>query len=161
MWMENVLLWAERKLWQVGGWTQDCSIHIIAKLQLMQSLNLSHWGRDKMATILQTMFSNAFSWNKNVWILLKISLKFAPKGQINNIPSLVQIMAWHWLGNKPLSEPMMISLLTHICVAWPQWVNWQLHFTFNGFVMYIGVYCSGLTFPASKLCAMLIKTEAI
>ena len=26
-------------------------------------------------------------------------------------------------GDKPLSEPMMVNLLTHICVARPQWVN--------------------------------------
>ena len=32
-------------------------------------------------------------------------------------------MAWHRRGDKPLSEPMMISLLTHICVTRPQWVN--------------------------------------
>ena len=32
-------------------------------------------------------------YNENVWILLMISLKFVPKGPINNIPSLVQIMA--------------------------------------------------------------------
>ena len=61
--------------------------------------------------------------NENVWISLKISLKFVPKGLINNIPSLVQMMAWRWPGDKPLSEPMMISLLTHICVTRPQWVN--------------------------------------
>ena len=57
--------------------------------------------------------------NENVWILLKISLKFVPKGPIKNIPSLVQVMAWRRPGDKPLSEPMMVSLLTHICVARP------------------------------------------
>ena len=31
--------------------------------------------------------------NENVWTWPKISLKFVPKGQINNIPALVQIMA--------------------------------------------------------------------
>ena len=60
--------------------------------------------------------------NENAWISLKISLKFVPKVPINNIPSLVQIMAWHRSGDKPLPEPMMVSLLTHICVARPQWV---------------------------------------
>ena len=45
--------------------------------------------------------------NENVWILIIISLKFVPKGLINNIPALVQIMAWHRTGDKPLSEPMM------------------------------------------------------
>ena len=28
-------------------------------------------------------------------------------------------------GNKPLSEPMMVSLLTHICITLPQWVKLQ------------------------------------
>ena len=31
---------------------------------------------------------------ENVIILIKISLKFVPKGSINNIPTLLQIMAW-------------------------------------------------------------------
>ena len=61
--------------------------------------------------------------NENVWIAIKISLTFVPKGPINNIPALIQIMAWRRPGYKPLSEPMMVSLLTHICVTWPQWVN--------------------------------------
>ena len=38
---------------------------------------------------------------------------------INNIPALVQIMARRWTGDKPLSEPMMVSLLTHVCVIRP------------------------------------------
>ena len=41
------------------------------------------------------------------WIPIKISLKFVPKGPINNIPALVQIMAWRRTGDKSLSEPMM------------------------------------------------------
>ena len=61
--------------------------------------------------------------NKNVRISIKISLKFVPKGPINNNPALVQIMAWRRLGDKPLSEPMMDSLPTHICVTRPQWIN--------------------------------------
>ena len=60
--------------------------------------------------------------NKDVWIPNKISLKFVPKGLINNIPSLVQIMAWRRPGGKPLSEPIMFSLPTHICVIRPQWI---------------------------------------
>ena len=90
---------------------------------------------------------------ENIQISIKISLKFVPQGLINNIPALVQIMAWHqpvasftkeinlrWAkrplktngrfanrgltslvkeatGDQPLSEPMMASLLTHICYA--------------------------------------------
>ena len=61
--------------------------------------------------------------NENIWIPIKIWLKFVPKGPMNNIPALVQIMAWCRSGDKPLSEPMIVSLLTHICVNRPQWVN--------------------------------------
>ena len=59
--------------------------------------------------------------NENLWIPIEISLKFVPRGSINNIPALVQIMAWRRSGDKPLSEPMMVSLPTHICVTRPQW----------------------------------------
>ena len=45
--------------------------------------------------------------NENVSIPIKISLKFVPKGPINNIPALVQIMDWRRTGDKPLCEPMM------------------------------------------------------
>ena len=61
--------------------------------------------------------------NENVWISLTVSMKFVPEVRINNIPALVQIMAWRWPGDKPLSEPMMVSLLTHICVTRPQWAS--------------------------------------
>ena len=50
--------------------------------------------------------------NKNIQILIKISLKFVPNGLIDNIPALVQIMAWDRTGDKPLSEPMM-SWIAH------------------------------------------------
>ena len=40
-------------------------------------------------------------------ILIKISLKFVPKGPIDNNPALVQKMAWRQIGEKPLSEPML------------------------------------------------------
>ena len=62
--------------------------------------------------------------DENVRISIKISLKLVPKVPINNNPALVQIVAWRRSGGKPLSEPMMVSLLAHICVTRPQWVNW-------------------------------------
>ena len=60
--------------------------------------------------------------SENVWMPIQISFKFVPKGPMNNIPTLVQIMAWRSPGDKPLSESMMVSLPTHICVTRPQWV---------------------------------------
>ena len=55
--------------------------------------------------------------NENAWILIDFSLK--PRSPVNNIPALVQIMAWRRPGDKPLSEPMMVGLLAHR----PQWVK--------------------------------------
>ena len=52
--------------------------------------------------------------NENIRISNKISLKFVPKVPINNIPALVQIMAWRRPGHKPLSEPTIVSLPTSL-----------------------------------------------
>ena len=77
-------------------------------------------GRDKMDAI-QMTFPDAFSWMKIYKFRLRIHWSLFPK---DNIPALVQVLAWPWPGDKPLSEPMMVSLLTHICVSRPQWVKW-------------------------------------
>ena len=61
--------------------------------------------------------------NENCCFYIKFSLKYVRKGPIDNNPALVQIMAWRRSGDKSLSEPMMISLPTHICVTRPQWVK--------------------------------------
>ena len=54
---------------------------------------------------------------ENVWISLRISMKFVPKVRINSISAFVQIMALRRPGDKPLSEPIMVSALTHIFVT--------------------------------------------
>ena len=65
--------------------------------------------------------------NQNIQISIKVSLKFVLMGPINNFPALVQMMAWRLVGAKPLSEPMMVILLTYICGTRPQWFK---HTTF-------------------------------
>ena len=86
--------------------------------------------------------------NENIWISLKISLMFVSKVPIDNIPALVQVMAWHRPGDKPLSEAMMVSLLTHICVSRPQWVN-------NGEVEYNSDFVLTKDFPYITLTGEL------
>ena len=71
--------------------------------------------------------------NENVWISIKISLTFVSKGPISYIPALVQMMAWRRPGDKPSSEPIMVRLLTHVCVTRPQWVK-----TINWYDMHVG-----------------------
>ena len=84
----------------------------------INTLRPRQYGRHFADDIFECIFLN-----ENVVISLKISLKFVPKVWINNIPALVQIMAWRRPGDKPLSERMMLCLLTHICITRPQWVN--------------------------------------
>ena len=62
---------------------------------------------------------NCIFLNENVRISLEISLKFVPRGPSSNIPALIQKMAWRRSGDKPLSEPVMVNFLTHICVTRP------------------------------------------
>ena len=90
----------------------------LSQLGILNSLRQRQNGRYNADDIFKCIFVN-----ENVWFPTKISLKFVPKGPINNIPALVLIMAWRRPGDKPLSEPMMVSLLTHICVTRPQWVK--------------------------------------
>ena len=78
------------------------------------------------------IFKSIF-FNENVQILIKISPTFIPKAPINNFSALVRIMTWCRPGDKPLSEPMMVSLLTHICVTRPQWVNSESLESVTGF----------------------------
>ena len=99
-------------------WSRCMSPYGITRTQWVNSLRPRQNGRHFADNVFKCIFLN-----ENVWILFKISLKFVPKGPINNIPSLVQVMAWRRPGDKPLSEPMMVSLLAHICVARPQWVK--------------------------------------
>ena len=75
-----------------------------------------------MADIFQTSFSYVIFFIENVSFPIEISLKFVPKGPCSNIPSLVQKIACRRPGDKPCSEPMVVSLLIHICVARPQWI---------------------------------------
>ena len=83
----------------------------------MTTPDLTHQTLGKMAAILQTIFSDAFSWMKS--ILSKISLKFDPMGPVNNIPVLVQIKAaghyqnqW-WLVYWCIYVSLGLNELTH------------------------------------------------
>ena len=80
--------------------------------------------------------------NENVWISLKFGgwgwggvvvgwgggcpINIGSWGGVGGVQlTLVQIMVWRRPGDKPLAEPMMVSLLMHIyiCVSRSQWVK--------------------------------------
>ena len=66
---------------------------------LLNTLRPRQNGRHFTDDILKGIFVN-----ENVRISIKMSLKFVPKGTINNIPVLVQIITWHRPGDKPSSK---------------------------------------------------------
>ena len=105
------------------------NIRRIPAQYLQCTLQHAYWGCSTPPNSLNTLrrkqncrqfadISKRIFLNVNAWNPLTISLMFVPKFQ-----TLVQIMAWHRLGDKPLSEPMMVSSLTHICVTQPHWVK--------------------------------------
>ena len=62
-----------------------------------------------MAAILSNEIFKRIFLNENFRITIKISLKFVPKGPIDNKSALVQVMAWRQTGDKPLPEAVMIQ----------------------------------------------------
>ena len=66
--------------------------------------------------------------NGNIWTVIEISLKYVTLGRIDNKPALVQIIQ---LGTEQATSHYLKqwwpSLLTYICVTWPQWVKIVTH----------------------------------
>ena len=81
--------------------------------------HLTHHPLDKMAAILADDNFKCISLNENYRIPIYISLKFFPKGPIDNKPALVQVMAWRRTGDKPLPELMLT-------------VYWRIYATLGG-----------------------------
>ena len=123
LWMINIEI---LQTLQILNW-----IHLVLHIRLSCRLNHAYTTYRWLNTLRPRQNGrhfpdNIFKWiflNENIWISINISLKFVPRGLIDNIPTLVQVMAWRRPGDKPLSEPMMVRLPTHICVTRPQWVN--------------------------------------
>ena len=79
-------------------------------------------------------------------------------------------MAWHRPGDKPLSEPMMARLLTHICITLPQWVkkknNNSAFLLLDVYVIYAyGCICMGVNASFSNrnvhMCTFLLQNGAL
>ena len=115
-------------------WLYVCMYLILAGMKYnIQGITswIATWGHQAL-TLLNTLrprkwppFSRRhFKMDFLEWKCTNFDYYFAEvRGPINNIPKLVQLMAWRRPGDKALSEPMMARLPTHIRVTRPQWVN--------------------------------------
>ena len=77
--------------------------------------SLTRIALDIMAAILADDTFKCVFLNENDKILIRFSLKLVPRSPIDNKSVSVQVMAWRQTGGKPLSEPMLIHIVTHIC----------------------------------------------
>ena len=125
-------------------YTKTGGVFLYLLMTLLNTLRPRQNGRHFADVTIKCIF-----FNENVYILIKISPKLVPHGSINNTPALVQIMAWRRPGDKPLSEPMMVSLSTHIRVTRPQWVKFRDLKWVNSFFITLDVYDSFKFFVVS------------
>ena len=114
----NVTKPSVEKIWGGPSTPPSYSVMDLGQLFSVNTLRPRQHGRHFPDDLYKCIFLN-----ENEWISINISPKFVPKGPIIDIPALVQIMAWRRSGDKPLSEPMMVRLPTHIYVTRPQWVK--------------------------------------
>ena len=79
----HMLKWLSPEMYYFMSWL-DTDINTLSSRQK---------GRHFTDDILKCIFLN-----ENIWNPINISLKFVPKGPINNAPALIQIMAWRRPG---------------------------------------------------------------
>ena len=93
---------------EYSGWnrsTSDC-LCTVSYFQFIGSNHISTLRPRQNGHHYTDVILNYISFNENVLIQIKISLKIGPWGPIDNMPALVQMMTWRRTSDKSLSEPM-------------------------------------------------------
>ena len=96
-----------------------------------------------MVNILQTPFSNAFSWMKNLEFSLIFYLNLKLRSNCNK-QGFVQMMAWHQTGDSPFSETTMTPFVYWRIYALPS-LDWSKLFKYQS-CMYTYLVVVSLTF---------------
>ena len=153
---QPVCLWSVYKglsdyICRISYLYQDWILKIMVSILVIFNLAINHCFNGlklKWPEVIISSFNTLRSWqnrhhfaddmckwiflNENLLISLKISLKFAPKVRINNIPAWVQVMAWHtgtdqatghylnqwWLVYWCIYVSLDLNELTHWGCAW-------------------------------------------
>ena len=104
------ILSAEQNGWHLADDISKCNFmyKIVVVWLIFHQSFLTHWGRDKICTILQTTFSSAFSSIKIFIFWLKFHLNMFPRAQSTS----------HYLNQ------WWPSLVTRICVSQTQRAWW-------------------------------------
>ena len=69
-----------------------------------------------MAHIFADIIFRSIFFNENYCILIQISLKFVPKGSVDYMSALVEVMVWHQTADKQNFEPILFSNIFIILV---------------------------------------------
>ena len=119
-----------------GDWLSI--VFVISHLDLPRTDELTHWGRDKMAAISQTMFSNAFSWMKMYEFRLTFHWILFLRFQL----TIFQHWFRYWLGavqatSHYLNQRWLVYWRIYQWVTPPQWVNGMIHVCYNAWFLTI------------------------
>ena len=90
-WNRRPKSWRRRS---ILGSLPDMHVSKISQSLDLRDLAWSHWSRDQIDAILQTTFSNVFSWMKLYWFRLKIHWSLFPRAQL----TIFQHWFRQWLG---------------------------------------------------------------
>ena len=82
-----------------------------------------------MAAILADNNFKCTFLNENDRIPIRISLKFVPQSPFDNKQVLVQVMAWHRTGDKPLPAPMLTRLTDAYMQHKGRWVEHKCRYS--------------------------------
>ena len=115
------IFWMDGFNWSMAPlthWQKKRGFNAWPIVTCLRCLILTHWGRDKMVVVFQTTLSNVFSWMKNgrhfssenLWISIKILLKFVPNSPIN------------------ISSDYGLALTWQQAIIWAKWlVYWCIY----------------------------------
>ena len=136
------MAWACGKWWLTLWWGGDCGISFIffsffrrIRPARTDNITMTTQGTKRCAyymwyaanttyprnRTIEQLNAECISWS--IFLVTKFLLKFFSKSTVNDKLSLTQAMAWCWLNDNILPEPVMTEP-----TAWSQWIiNFLLH----------------------------------